>query len=153
MILIGNLKKREIKISSPETTEKIISIIKPKLSVDLKVQQKVIDPTINVTEAEQKEGWLHKCGQNNAKWDKRWFILENGVASYYKKKEDKEPLGKFEVRGHKLIQVDIQKKKHLFSIVTPKRTWHMYADNEHEKQSWIAAMIQHGAILDVNQNK
>jgi len=99
--------------------------------------------------AQQKVGWLKKSGAppNVTSWKKRWFVLEEGIFKYYKSAQSHEPLGSFQVNGNRIVQVEVQKKKYIFSVVTKDRTFHIQAGNEHEKQAWISACIQHGGIV------
>jgi len=71
------------------------------------------------------------------------MILQNGEMTY-RKTEEGSILGTIIVNGSKIIQVDVDKRKYLFSIVTSNRTYHIQAQNEHDRLNWIAACIQHG---------
>jgi len=138
---------RSIKIDNPDFPNllaEVISILKPKLSTDLGLIEK---EKIEVN-AQQKKGWLTKAGARPTNsWKKRWFILDNGVVKYYKSGQTREPEGSFEVNGNRIVQVEVQKKKYVFSVVTKERTFHIQAESEHEKQGWISAFIQHGGIV------
>jgi uncharacterized protein YdaT len=91
-----------------------------------------------------KEGYLIKSGAPPiTSWKKRWFVLQNGEIKYYNDKKN-QPQGSIPVNGSKIVQVEIQKRKHVFSIVTKNRTYHIQAESEHEKQAWISACIEHG---------
>lgn len=85
-----------------------------------------------------KEGFLTKEGGSFKSWKKRWFILKDGVLSYYKGKGDTEPLGTISLSTAGRIQVNSSKKKaNVFEIPTPSRTYYFIADTETERQSWM----------------
>jgi len=68
--------------------------------------------------------------------------------SYYKDEKLGKSLGTIPVKGNKIIQAEVKKKKHVFNVVTKGRTYHIQAENEHEKQAWISALVQNGGIID-----
>jgi len=133
--------KKIIKIPDKEVNEKILDIIKPRLTTDL--SKKEDDISEKQITAPTKKGFLVKCGAKIHSWNKRWMILQNGEMTY-RKTEEGSILGTIIVNGSKIIQVDVDKRKYLFSIVTSNRTYHIQAQNEHDRLNWIAACIQHG---------
>lgn len=53
---------------------------------------------------EPHNGYLTKEGKLRKSWKFRWFVLENGVMTYYKTKGGKR-LGEFSVRGIFLFDI------------------------------------------------
>jgi len=136
---------KEIKTSSQEMMESIYECIAPRARKDFN-EVVIVNEDIEIT-APIKTGTLTKCGTGFHSWKERWFSLEEGSLKYYQK-EGGEHLGTIAVKGNKVILSDANKKKHVFSIITPKQTYHIQAKNEHERQSWISALEQHGAIYE-----
>lgn len=46
-----------------------------------------------------KEGYLHKKGEVNKAFQKRYFVLKGNLLFYFDKKDDKEPLGVIVLEG------------------------------------------------------
>jgi len=137
--------KKKIEIKDNDMCKEVLSVLQPRLSSNIGVNHETIITQDLV--APTKSGWLTKSGaHSNDSWKKRWFVLENGEINYYTSDKQKEPQGTILVNGSKIVQVEIQKKKYIFSVVTKNRTYHIQSQNEHEKQSWISACIQHGGI-------
>jgi len=84
-------------------------------------------------------GWLTKQGGSIKTWKKRWFILKNGVFSYYKNKGDPEPKGSITLATASAIRV-VEKKKHYFEIVTPSRTYAFVSEDDDDRDRWINAL-------------
>jgi len=121
---------------------KILEILKPRLTTDLRRNEKDTVPEKQII-APLKKGFLIKCGAKVHSWNKRWMVLQNGEMTY-SKEEDGRLLGTIPVNGSKIIQVDVDNRKYLFSIVSQHRTYHIQAQNEHDRLNWIGACIQHG---------
>jgi len=137
--------RKNIKIPDNEVVEKVLEIIKPKLSNDLGGLTDSMQELHKIKAVTVKKGWLVKCGAKVHSWKRRWMVLQNGEISYSKTEEGNR-IGTIQVNGSKIINVDINNRKYVFSVVTEKRTYHIQAENEHEKQSWTAACVQHGGV-------
>lgn len=92
-------------------------------------------------------------------WKKRWFVLRGDHIYYYKKQGDDSPLGAiycadiFDVTrnagemnmklspnrdSHTLRLKDVgQKGEHAFNIITPDRTYQLWADTEELRNYWV----------------
>lgn len=46
-----------------------------------------------------REGWLHKRGEVNKGFQRRWFVLKGNLFFYFEKPGDKEPLGVIVLEG------------------------------------------------------
>jgi len=138
---------KEIKTSSHEMMESIFDIIAPRARKDINAVDTIVIDDIDINTAPIKTGLLTKCGTGFHSWKERWFILEEGNAKYYRE-EGGDHLGTIAIKGNRVILSDANKKKHVFSVITPKQTYHIQAKNEHERQSWISAMVQHGALYE-----
>lgn len=46
-----------------------------------------------------REGWLHKRGEVNKGFQRRWFVLKGNLLFYFEKPGDKEPLGVVVLEG------------------------------------------------------
>jgi len=135
--------KKKIQFDDQKKLEQVVYILKPRLSTDIG-KEDIKDGTKKNLDAPIKEGYLIKSGAPPiTSWKRRWFVLEKGEIKYYNDTKN-QPQGTIPVNGSKIVQVEIQKKKHVFSIVTKSRTYHIQAESEYEKQSWIAACIEHG---------
>jgi RAC serine/threonine-protein kinase len=89
-----------------------------------------------------KAGWLTKEGGSIKTVKKRWFILKNGILSYYKNQGDSEPKGTIEIAIASTIRVSTDKKKkpNCFEVVTPTRIYAIFAENETDRSQWIEAL-------------
>jgi len=91
----------------------------------------------------EKRGFLMKRGAvMNKDYQKRYFVLQQGVLSYYEKTTDKIPKGKIEIKGLR-VHVDIPNE---FKIYKPGRIYFLRCHSVPERVEWMNALIQHGAI-------
>jgi len=78
-------------------------------------------------------------------WLSRYFVLKDGVLSYYKDQQD---FGNKQAAGHiDMVQVlvvnerpDIGSKKNLFEIVTATRSYNIQAENRELRTQWIESL-------------
>lgn len=92
------------------------------------------------------EGWATKQGHIFKTWKRRWFVLKDSTISYYVSPGGKLK-GTFSINGATIKQDKENKNPNSFSILTPKRPYHIITDSEKDKSSWI------NAILAVNNPK
>ena len=71
----------------------------------------------------QKSGFLNKMGQQHKAWQRRWFVLKDGVLSYYIKPRDTTPKGKVPIENVWSVQpTEDPSMPFCFEIVTLKKT-------------------------------
>lgn len=46
-----------------------------------------------------REGWLHKRGDVNKSWQRRYFVLKGNLLFYFEKKGDQSPIGVIILEG------------------------------------------------------
>jgi len=97
----------------------------------------VTNPNIPNKMAE-KVGFLTKEGGSYRSWKRRWCVLKNGCLIYSKNQKG-EQLGSIDLHTAGNIETTTARpnKKNCFHIVTPKRDYHICADSESERDSWI----------------
>jgi len=85
-----------------------------------------------------KEGYLTKLGYHRKTWRTRWFVLYKNELTYFKSREEKAPLRKINLCD--VIDVladDSQGKQNCLKLITPYRTFFMYASSAQEAEDWI----------------
>ncbi|XP_072031042.1 LOW QUALITY PROTEIN: uncharacterized protein [Amphiura filiformis] len=102
-----------------------------------------------------KEGYLMKTGASGrGRMLQRWFILDNEKLMYFKKQLDANPISSIKLGSHKegfsLIQSRGDDGWH-FYLKTPNRTYHLIAEQDYQRQSWIKAI--HRVCLYLAGNK
>jgi len=85
-----------------------------------------------------KKGFLVKEGGNFKSWKKRWCCLKNGSLIYSKSQNSGE-LGIIDLRNVTVVKSSDArpKKKYVFEMVTPVRTYFLCAETQNERDSWI----------------
>eukprot|EP01103_Thecamoeba_quadrilineata_P008579 TRINITY_DN18314_c0_g1_i1.p1 TRINITY_DN18314_c0_g1~~TRINITY_DN18314_c0_g1_i1.p1 ORF type:complete len:442 (-),score=107.60 TRINITY_DN18314_c0_g1_i1:55-1380(-) len=86
----------------------------------------------------EKQGYLIKEGGSIKSWKKRWCVVKQGTLHYAKSQNSSE-LGMITLEKAVEIKpaVDYKKKKNVFQITTPDRTYYMQAESEKERNAWI----------------
>ena len=64
-----------------------------------------------------KEGWLHKRGEVNKNFQKRYFVLKGNLLFYFDKRFDKEPIGVIILEGCTIELADEEQEMCAFKIV------------------------------------
>lgn len=136
-------------IEEAEFIEQILVNVLPKnigLAKASELEHSLKHSSVNFT---PKSGFLVKQGGNNKKsWQKRWFSLENGVATYYISEKMRRRKGHFEVSGGKVIEnTTVKGKSNTFALRTEARTFNLEASSPQDKKSWIRAFTDHGAVV------
>ena len=106
-----------------------------------------------------KQGYLTKKGAKRRNWNSRWFILKHNYLAYYKNpgvcfffipfhlayeliqlnlQQDREPKGIVVLNNCKVEASD--KRPHCFAIVSPVRTYFIYAKNASSQDEWMTAI-------------
>jgi RAC serine/threonine-protein kinase len=87
-----------------------------------------------------KQGFLTKEGGSVKSWKKRWCVLKQGTL-HYAKSQTTTDLGMITLdKAFDIKAIDYKKKKNVFQINTPDRTYYLQADSEKERDSWISAL-------------
>lgn len=105
---------------------------------------------------EPRSGMLIKQGMKNKNWKKRLFVISDRELSYYRpdqtskeavlggKQSDKgTPLGRIQLDQVSTIEdFSVSSKKDLygFQLVTPSRTYYLFAETSKDKKLWIEAL-------------
>jgi hypothetical protein len=87
-----------------------------------------------------QSGWLTKEGGGFKSWKKRYFWLKDGCLHYSKTKNGKD-LGVIRLENATHIKPDTNarpKKKNVFEIPTPDRTYYLCADTQEDRDEWVA---------------
>ncbi|KZS07572.1 Oxysterol-binding protein 1 [Daphnia magna] len=94
--------------------------------------------TKQVTEPEMK-GWLHKWTNYIKGYQKRWFILSNGVLSYYRSQAEMAHTcrGSIRLQG---AMIHTEDTCHFVISNAGTNTFHLRASTEVERQRWVTAL-------------
>jgi tRNA A-37 threonylcarbamoyl transferase component Bud32 len=88
-----------------------------------------------------KIGYLSKQGGRIKTWHRRWMILKDGLVVYYKDANLLPHRGVISLASSSIIEREnYENKPNAFSIVTPERIYHLFADTEKEMVQWIEAL-------------
>ncbi|XP_029377047.1 pleckstrin homology domain-containing family A member 3 isoform X3 [Echeneis naucrates] len=86
---------------------------------------------------EKMEGILYKWTNYMTGWQPRWFVLENGVISYYDSEDD---VGKGSKGSIKMSVCDIKDLTRLELIIPGEQHFYVRAVNAAERQRWLVAL-------------
>ena len=96
------------------------------------------------TRVPTKEGFLHKRGVFNSAWQRRWFVLRNGMLKYFKAMGDKKERGEISVDGCHIMAVSEEKygRTLCFEIAAPatNRVFAIHADTANDLKEWVEAL-------------
>ena len=85
-----------------------------------------------------REGYLTKLGQIRKSWRVRWFVLKNGMLSYYKTKQSQKPIKTLTMSDVVAVEYDNSKKKdHCFRVDFASRSLYVYANSIEDCQQWV----------------
>ncbi|XP_035800037.1 pleckstrin homology domain-containing family A member 3 isoform X2 [Amphiprion ocellaris] len=97
------------------------------------------------------EGILYKWTNYMTGWQPRWFVLENGVISYYDSEDD---VGKGSKGSIKMSVCDIKDPTRLELIIPGEQHFYLRAVNAAERQRWLVALGSSKAgTLDSHKHK
>ncbi|XP_022255009.1 uncharacterized protein CG43867-like [Limulus polyphemus] len=88
----------------------------------------------------EKSGYLTKLGGKFKTWRKRWFVLKNGVLSYYKTQNDVSRKPQGQIKLNELCRVNRAEGAANFELCTDKRTYYMTAESATTMEDWIRVL-------------
>ena len=97
--------------------------------------QKPDDGNLSVT-----KGWLYKWTNYIKGYQKRWFILENGLLHYYKNKADIAKKSKRCISLHKGHIFTEEGYNFVVSNAGGSQIYHLRATSEEERRKWVTAL-------------
>eukprot|EP00357_Protocruzia_adherens_P018081 CAMPEP_0115001094 /NCGR_PEP_ID=MMETSP0216-20121206/17159_1 /TAXON_ID=223996 /ORGANISM="Protocruzia adherens, Strain Boccale" /LENGTH=414 /DNA_ID=CAMNT_0002366339 /DNA_START=430 /DNA_END=1674 /DNA_ORIENTATION=+ len=87
------------------------------------------------------DGYLTKMGGYRKNLKRRYFVMRGAKISYYKTESVKDgpPLNEIPLAGSRLQSMDPHSttRPFYFTIATPKRTFHLWADNQESMDYWV----------------
>ncbi|VEN50034.1 unnamed protein product [Callosobruchus maculatus] len=88
-------------------------------------------------ESLEKSGTLAKLGGKLKTWRKKWFVLKNGVLTYYKSQNDinRKPQGQIVL--DEFCKITRAEGSNTFEIDTGKKTYYLTADNMTAMEDWV----------------
>jgi len=87
-----------------------------------------------------KQGFLVKQGLNVKNLKKRWFVLKGANLYYCKEKDKNTPQGAIFLKDAAILQNIELSSKFGFEVLTPTRTYLLFAENQTEANEWIVAI-------------
>ncbi|XP_065834524.1 dual adapter for phosphotyrosine and 3-phosphotyrosine and 3-phosphoinositide-like [Oscarella lobularis] len=85
-----------------------------------------------------KEGYLTKLGKVRKSWKTRWFVLRRNELKYYRDPADPQPVRTIDLGQCTDVSVDSsQNKENCFRLVSPHRTFFMFASSKPEMTQWL----------------
>lgn len=99
-----------------------------------------------------KEGYLTKLGFHRKNWLTRWFVLYKNHLSYYKSREERVAIKTIDLKDvMDVLADDSQGKQNCFKIITPYRTFFLFAGSAQEAEDWIKILrwkLEHPSGLE-----
>ena len=86
------------------------------------------------------KGWLYKWTNYIKGYQKRWFILENGLLHYYRRKTDVAKKCRRSISLHKGHIFTEEGCNFVVSNAGGSQIYHLRATSEAERQKWVTAM-------------
>ncbi|XP_018336737.1 uncharacterized protein CG43867 isoform X2 [Agrilus planipennis] len=88
----------------------------------------------------EKSGSLAKLGGKLKTWRKRWFVLKNGVLTYYKSQADinRKPQG--QILLDEICKINRAEGSNTFEIDTGKKTYYLTADSITAMEDWVRTL-------------
>ena len=91
-----------------------------------------------------RKGYLQKqASTSRTKWQKRYFVLDNGLLSYYGTHEDyansAPPKGTMNLESCTASAATEMERSFCIKLVTADRIYHLAADNMEEMSGWLQA--------------
>ncbi|CAG9819593.1 unnamed protein product [Phaedon cochleariae] len=88
-------------------------------------------------ESLEKSGSLAKLGGKLKTWRKKWFVLKNGVLTYYKSQNDinRKPQGQIVL--DEICKITRAEGSNTFEIDTGKKTYYLTADSITAMEDWV----------------
>ncbi|XP_078410340.1 sesquipedalian-1-like [Cetorhinus maximus] len=89
-----------------------------------------------------KTGYLHKKGERNTAYHKRWFVLKGNLFFYFEEKDSRDPIGVIILEGC-TVELCESSEDYAFAIKfdsVKSRTYKMAAESQGEMESWVKAL-------------
>uniref|UniRef100_A0A4W3HZL3 Sesquipedalian n=1 Tax=Callorhinchus milii TaxID=7868 RepID=A0A4W3HZL3_CALMI len=89
-----------------------------------------------------KTGYLHKKGERNTAYHRRWFVLKGNLLFYFEEREGREPVGVIILEGC-TVELCVSSEEYAFAIKfesAKSRTYKMSAESQREMESWVKAL-------------
>ncbi|XP_044728527.1 uncharacterized protein CG43867 isoform X4 [Chrysoperla carnea] len=91
-------------------------------------------------ESLEKSGHLAKLGGKLKTWRKRWFVLKNGVLSYWKTQNDVNRKPQGQIVLDEICRITRADGAATFEISTGKKTYYLTADSIATMEDWIRVL-------------
>lgn len=91
-------------------------------------------------ESLEKSGYLTKLGGKLKTWRRRWFVLKNGVLSYYKTQNDVNRKPQGQIVLDEVCRVNRAEGAATFEVSTSKRNYYLTADSISTMEEWIRVL-------------
>lgn len=132
-----------------------------KLLLSLGKVEDLVDSEMDVTEMhicnvrnsgnymgeKRKEGYLRKEGSSWKSIKQRWFTLRTQGLFYYATQTDKVHRGAVQLNGARVSSVEQYKYPNHFVVKTDNKTLHLWAEDELQREAWVAAIQQVASSL------
>lgn len=89
------------------------------------------------TESLEKSGHLAKLGGKLKTWRKRWFVLKNGILTYWKSQGDVNRKPQGQIVLDEICRINRADGAATFEISTGKKTYYLTADSIATMEDWI----------------
>ncbi|GCB74565.1 sesquipedalian-1 [Scyliorhinus torazame] len=89
-----------------------------------------------------KTGYLHKKGERNTAYHRRWFVLKGNLFFYFEEKDSRDPIGVIILEGC-TVELCESSEDYAFAIKfdsVKSRTYKMAAEGQGEMESWVKAL-------------
>ena len=92
-------------------------------------------------EAPETKGWLYKWTNYIKGYQKRWFVLQNGLLSYYRNQAEMAHTCRGTISLHgAIIHTENYSCNFVVSNGGGTQTFHLRASSEVERQKWVTAL-------------
>ncbi|CAH0561141.1 unnamed protein product [Brassicogethes aeneus] len=88
-------------------------------------------------ESLEKSGSLAKLGGKLKTWRKKWFVLKNGVLTYYKSQSDANRKPQGQILLDEVCKINRADGSNTFEIDTGKKTYYLTADSLTAMEDWV----------------
>lgn len=109
----------------------------------MKLDEKIVSYFESCNSPVDKEGYLHKKGEINTSYQKRWCVLKGNLLFYKERPGDKDLIGVIVLEGC-TVQLCESEEQFAFSLVWNElglRTYKFAAEDQAGQESWIKALL------------
>ena len=88
-------------------------------------------------------GWLHKAGEHNSAFKRRYFVLTADSLAYYKDEGDNLAAGSIVIAGadvEAVLKTQVHLNSRQLDGAPTNRTFYITAANESERDEWVRAL-------------